>query len=538
MLVHDILNRNAAFFADAPAVIIPDTHSLTWRELQTRVHRWANALLGLGLHRGDRVAIYAPNCSEYVEFYFACATSGLVGAPLNIRLAPAELIEYVAYLKPHALLVHPSLLSSMAEWLPRAAPDASLVLLGGVEAAETPERSLEYLIADAPDLPPAVHTAADDVYQLAATSGTTGPLKAAMMTHRNAIAAMVNWLCEMPVAEKDVALQCIPQFFNPGGPAHLHPVMMKGGCVVIPPSFSPADFLTLASRYRVTHAVLVPTMLQMILAEAEAQNLRLDHIKGINTGGSPLPVDLLQRGRRTFGEVFYPIYGMAETFSCATMLRPEMLAGVEPTEQAKRLASVGRPMVLTDLRVVDAEGAEVAPDGQSPGEIWLAGDTVSAGYWQRADEEQSRDRGWFKTGDVAVVDEDQLVTIVDRSKDVIITGGINVFSREVEQTLLTHPCVAQVAVIGLPHPRWGEAIHAIVVPKPGMTPEADDLIAHVGRHLAGYKKPQSVEFVNALPVGSTGKVLKRRLREERVRPSSPTEESSRAHPDESARSTA
>lgn len=513
MLVHDILRRNAAFFGDLPAVVVPGSHTMTWLELQDRVHRLANALLGLGLRPGDRVAMYAPNCSEYVEFYFACAASGIAGAALNVRLSSAELVEYVSYVQPGAVLAHPTLWSSAEEWLPLAAPDAALVRLGGEGG---PGTSLEALMAGAQAEPPPVDPSAEDVYQLAATSGTTGPLKAAMMTHRNAIAAMVNWLCEMPVGEKDVALQCIPQYFNPGGPAHLHPVMMKGGCVVIPPSFSAVDFLDLAAEHRVTHAVMVPTMLQMILAEAEARDVRLDHIKGINTGGSPLPVDLLQRGRRTFGEVFYPIYGMAETFSCATMLRPELLAGAEPAEQARRLASVGRPMVLTDLRVVDADGVDVPADRETSGEIWLTGDTVSAGYLN-IPEEQSRAGRWFRTGDVAVVDEDHLVTIVDRTKDIIITGGINVYSREVEQVLQLHPDVEQAAVIGLPHPRWGEGIHAIVVPREGTTPDVDELIAHVARHLAGYKKPQSVEFVGSLPVGATGKVLKRRLREERVR---------------------
>lgn len=511
MLVHDILARNAAFFGDDPAVIVPGGHSTTWRELQTRVHRFANALLAADLRPGDRVAMYAPNGSEYVEFYFACAAAGLVGAALNVRLTPAEVAEYVSYVQPRAVLAHSDLWPSAAEWVPRAAPDAALIHLGH---GDLPGTGLEAMMAAAPDTPPPVQPSADDVYQLAATSGTTGPLKAAMMTHRNAVAAMVNWLCEMPVGEKDVALQCIPQYFNPGGPAHLHPVMMKGGCVVIPSAFSPPDFLALAAEYRVTHAVMVPTMLQMILEEAEDGNIRLDHVKGINTGGSPLPVDLLQRGRRAFGDVFYPIYGMAETFSCATMLRPEMLAGAPPSEQARRLASVGRPMVLTDLRVADESGAEVPADGRTPGEIWLTGDTVSAGYMGLADDAQSRAGDWFRTGDVAVVDESRLVTIVDRTKDVIITGGINVYSREVEQVLLLHPSVEQVAVIGVPHPRWGEGIHAVVVPREGTTPSARELVEHVGRHLAGYKKPRSVEFVSSLPLGATGKVQKRILREQ------------------------
>ena len=335
------------------------------------------------------------------------------------------------------------------------------------------------------------------------------------MTHRNAVAAMVNWLCEMPVGEKDVALQCIPQFFNPGGPAHLHPVITKGGCVVVPPSFSSRRLPRVVAEHRVTHAVMVPTMLQMILDKAEERGVGLEGLKGINTGGSPLSVDLLQRGRAAFGDVFFPIYGMAETFSCATMLRPELLEG-SAEEVAHRLGSVGRPMVLTGLRVVDESGADVPADRSTPGEIWLSGDTVSTGYLGVQEDRASRPDGWFRTGDVATVDEDGLVTIVDRLKDVIITGGINVYSREVEEVLAAHPDVLAAAVIGLPHPRWGEGIHAVVVLREGATTDADSLVEHVVRHLAGYKKPQSVEFVGSLPVGPTGKTLKRQLRAERT----------------------
>jgi acyl-CoA synthetase (AMP-forming)/AMP-acid ligase II len=513
MLVHDILHRNASYFGDDRALMVPGVGAQTWLQLQSRVHRFAHALSGLGLEPGDVVAIYAPNCAEYVEFNFACAASGLVGAALNVRLAPQELIDYVSYVGPRAVLVHHELAPSAARWLPQAAPDALQITIGG---GAGPGVDLEGLMAASATTPPDVRVGADDVYQLAATSGTTGRTKAARMTHRNAVAAMVNWLCEMPVGERDVALQCIPQFFNPGGPAHLHPVMMKGGCVIIPSAFAPERFVELALEHSVTHAVLVPTMLQMILDVAEASGTTLDRIKGINTGGSPLSPELVRRGRRTFGDVFYPIYGMAETFSCATMLRPEALRGVDAETEARRLSSVGRPMVLTDLRVVDEAGVDVPADGATPGEIWLTGDTVSPGYLDATGDSQSREGRWFRTGDVAVVDEEHFVAIVDRLKDVIITGGINVISREIEEVLQLHPAVEGAAVIGLPHPRWGEGIHAIVVRRPDSVVGADDLIEHVGCHLAGYKKPQTFEFVDSLPVGSTGKVLKRRLREERL----------------------
>jgi len=354
----------------------------------------------------------------------------------------------------------------------------------------------------------------DDIYQLGATSGTTGIPKAAALTHRNAIAAMLNWLAELDVPERGTALQCIPFFFNPGGAAGLHPVLMKGGRTVIHQGFAPRTFLQSVADYRVTSTVLVPAMLQMILDEPGCRDFDLSSIRAIITGGAPLRADLLRRGRQLFGDVFYPIYGMAESYSCATMLRPANQHPDGTARQVAWLSSVGKPMVLSDVRVVGDDGQDVPADTATVGEIWVSGDTVCPGYFRMPDETAaSTDGRWFKTGDAAVVDADGFITIVDRIKDVIITGGINVFSVEVERVLEQHPAVDQVAVIGVPHPRWGEAIHAVIRRAPGSTVTGQELLEFAAARLAGYKKPRSVEFADALPVSATGKILKRELRD-------------------------
>ena len=511
MLVSDIVRRNAQFFGERDAVVTPGGARHTWRELDERTDRFARALLDLGLAKGDRLALFAPNCPEYVEFFFACAKSGVVGATTNTRLSAYEIGAYHGYVEPAALLVHADLVDQAKAWFPGI---ESLKHVIGFGQGHDLDLDLETLIAAAQDRAPDVDIDEDDVYQLGATSGTTGIPKAAILTHRNAISAMVCWATEMPIPECGTALQNIPMFFNPGGPAGLHPVLMKGGRTVIPAAFDPAEFPALVEEYQVTNTIIVPTMVQMVVSDPACTQHDLSSLRGIMSGGSPFSVPVLRRAKELIGDVFFPIYGLAESYSTGLILRPENQFTEGTADQVGRLASAGKPYVLTRIRVVDSSGEDVPPDGTTSGEIWLAGEHMSPGYYRMPDEtEASRSGEWFRTGDVAVVDADGFVTIVDRLKDLIITGGINVFSIEVERCLQQHPDVEQVAVIGLPHDQWGEAIHAVVRRKDGGTVTAEELVAFAGERLSGFKKPRSVEFVDTMPISATGKILKRELRD-------------------------
>src|SRR5581483_3189431 len=272
-------------------------------------------------------------------------------------------------------------------------------------------------------------------------------------------------------------------------------------------------FLRAVEEHGVTHCILVPTMLGMVLASPECGRRDVSTMQAINMGGSPLPREMLARAREIFGDVFYPGYGMAETYSCGLMLRPEHQFTEGTEEQVRRLASAGKPAMLIQCRVVGADGEDVPRDNQTTGEVWLKGDSVSPGYFRRPEETAAAyEDGWIKTGDVGVVDDDGFVTIVDRLKDIIITGGINVFSRDVEDALYAHTAVGLVAAIGVPHETWGEAIHAVVTLKPGASATEDELLAFAAERLASFKKPRSLEIVPALPVSATGKILKRELR--------------------------
>ncbi len=512
MLISDIVRRNATHFGDRDATVVPDGLTRSWSELEDRSNRLANALLDLGLGKGDRVATLASNAPEFLEFFFACAKTGIVGATTNIRLASNELASYLRYVEPSAILVSADHADLARRFVGEVASLRHVVGFGPGHAFP-----LDYDdILDAADsAPPPTHVSDDDVYQLASTSGTTGIPKGAILTHRNAIAAMLNWMAEIPMNEGDTNLQCIPMFFNPGGPAQIHPVMMKGGRSIILPGFEPGQFLRMIPRYGVSHSTAVPTMLGMVLDHPECGEHDVSTIRGITTGGSPVPHSLLLKVREVFGDVLYPTFGMAETYSCGMVLRPENQHVHGNDAQVRRLTSAGKPHVLIQVRVVGDDGHDVPADNETPGELWLRGDSVSPGYFRMDDETaRSRSDGWFMSGDIAVVDEDAFVTIVDRKKDMIITGGINVFCRDIEEALYAHPAVSQCAVIGIPHAQWGEAIHAVVVVRPASDVTSDELIAFASSRLAAYKKPRSLEIVDALPLGGTGKILKRELRKQ------------------------
>jgi long-chain acyl-CoA synthetase len=445
--------------------------------------------------------MFAPNCAEYLEFFFGCARSGIVGAALNIRLSAPEIVTYLRLVEPAAVLVHPRLASEADDW---SSPAMRVV---GLE-------SLDELIASQRPDAPGISIAEDDPYQLAATSGTTGTPKAAVMTHRNAIAALVNWSAELPLSERGTYLQCIPMFFNPGGPAGVHPVFLTGGRSVIYPAFEPATYLRATASFGVTHSVLVPTMVRMVLDEPDCADHELSSLRAVVVGGSPIPRTLLEQARRRFGDVFFPFYGMAESYSSGMVLRREEQCTDGTEAQLRHLFSAGKPMVGIDVRVVGDDGDDVPHDNETAGEIWMRGANVSVGYFRMPSETAAvHDGEWLKTGDVAVVDDEGFVTIVDRSKDIIITGGINVYSREIEEALHAHPAVVAAAVIGVPHERWGEAIHGVVVladAGPGASEE--ELLAFAAARLARFKKPLSIEFVDQLPINANGKVLKRELR--------------------------
>ncbi|GAA4728157.1 long-chain fatty acid--CoA ligase [Nocardioides endophyticus] len=510
MLIGDISRRNADFFGDREALVEPGGRVRTWLEVEERTNRMARALLDLGLGKGDRLAMFSVNCVEYVEFFFACAKSGVVGSPMNVRLAPPENVKYANYAEPRAVLVHASLVEEARAWI---AETPSIEMVIGFGGEHDLDLDLEAIAAASSGDVSSVVLTPDDPYMLCPTSGTTGVSKGALMTQGNAISGIFGWLADYPVNEGDTNLQCIPQYLNAGGPAHIHPVFTKGGRSVILPGFDPLGFLQSVDRYRVTHTTAVPTMISMVLDHQERPAYDLSSLRVIVLGGSPVAAPLVVRVRSEIGDCLYPTLGMAETYSCGLVLRPQNQHPDGSLEEIRRLGSLGKPHTHLQVRIVGADGKDVPHDNTTHGEIWFKGGSVSPEYFRMPEETAAaRVEGWLRTGDVAVIDDDGYVTVVDRLKDIIISGGYNVASGEVESVLCEHPAVAEAAVIGTPHDTWGEAVHAVIVRRPAQDVTEQELIEFAGARLAGYKRPRSVIFVSALPRNPTGKVLKRELR--------------------------
>ena len=470
--------------------------SLTYAELDDAVRRFASSLAAHGLQRGDRVAVYAKNCPEYVIAMYGAFAAGMVFVPVNAKLAGPEL-EVILESSRARLLVHD----------PKGAAAVRQVTGGDLTTVEVgPE--FDRFLADGSGTAQPADVEADDLAWLFYTSGTTGRPKGAMLTHRNLTA--MTWLELADVCDyraDDVVLHLAP--LSHGGGLYLLGAIARGATNLIPTeaSFDPAEALRTIERERVTViAFLAPTMIVMLL-DADAQ-VRADtsSLRRAVYGGAPLHLAHARRMVDRFGTAFVQIYGQGESPMTITYLD---LAGA-PVDDAL-LTSAGVPHPGVEVAVLD-EADRPVPVG-SPGQICVRGDTVMTGYLDNpAATAETLRNGWLHTGDVGRFDEHGRLTLLDRDKDVIISGGTNIYPREVEDALLAHPAVHEVIVFGEHDDVWGESVTAVVVPTPGTAATAEELIDWCRTRIASFKKPKRLVFVEALPTSATGKVLRRELR--------------------------
>ena len=501
--VPDVLREHAADRPEKVALRQGD-RTLTYAELDERSSRLAQALLDIGVGPQSRVAFLDRTTPEIVELLFATSKLGAVTVPLNWRLAPAELAAVVEDARPSALLVGESYAGVAAELLGRAGGDAEVVVLGPVYE----ERLAAYDPVD-----PHTSAAADDTVLQLYTSGTTGVPKGVLTTHRN-LAAAAETSPHWEFDEDSVSLTPLPMF-HIGGIGWVFLGLWNGATTLLVGEFVPADVLELIEHRRVTNAVLVPTMIQMLLDVPGSAERDYSALRSIAYGASPITTPVLKAALRTFSCSFYGIYGLTESTGGVVQLAPADHDPGGPREHLLR--SAGRPFPWVELRIADPlTGAERAP-GQS-GEVWLRAPNVTRGYFERPEETAAAltADGWLRTGDGGFVDADGYLFLTDRIKDMIVSGGENVYPVEVEEALSQHPDVAEVAVIGVPDARWGESVKALVVPRAGSAPRPEELVAFARTRLAGYKLPRSVELVDELPRTASGKVLKRALRERYV----------------------
>ncbi|MEE8448210.1 MAG: long-chain-fatty-acid--CoA ligase [Thermodesulfobacteriota bacterium] len=507
MVLGELVDRNARKYPDKTAVIF-GPHRFSFAQFRERVNRLANALLGSGLTKEDRLAILAKNCHQYMEIFFAAAKAGLVVVPLNHRLLGGEIAHIVNHAQAKLFLFQSNYTGLIRSITPELRLVKEYVSLGPeVEGYQ----DYESLLASYSGDDPGVEVTEEDMICIMYTSGTTGSPKGAVMTQSNWLAHTVNMIIELKISSHDRTLHVIP-FFHIASTWPMLTHFYMGATNVILESFEPNAVLETFERGRITTCNLVPSMIIQLLESDELPRHDYSGLKWLGYGASPMPLEVLRKAISAFGPKLLQVYGLTEANPLLTLLPVEehVLEGEE--KLVRRLTSCGRQLINVDVRVVDDSGALVKP-GQV-GEIIARGDSIIREYWRMPEETRRTIKdGWLYSGDLATVDEDGYIYIVDRKKDIIISGGENISSREVEEAIYCHPAVLEAAVMAVPDDHLVEAVKAVVVLKKGQQASEEEIIALCRQKLAGYKRPRSVDFVDSLPKGASGKILKRELRE-------------------------
>ncbi|MBI3649449.1 MAG: long-chain-fatty-acid--CoA ligase [Acidobacteria bacterium] len=514
---YDFLKRALVVHADKEA-IVSGALRLTYREFGERVYQWANLMRGLGVAKGDRVAILMPNSHRILEAFFGASILGVILMPLNFRLLPGDFDYILNHGGAKVLLIEEELaaliepirgnLKTIEQFI--AANDDGKTASDGWQDYET-------LLGEAAKNEPALADIDEnEASALLYTSGTTGKPKGVMLTHRNLYMNAMNSIVEFGIREDDVYLHTLAQF-HCNGWGLPYAVTGMGATHVIIRKFEPAEFFNLVAGEQVTFACMPPTMINMALNYPLDDEMlaALPKTTRIGTAGSAPPMASIQGAQEKFGWRVIQIYGLTETspFLTVSKVKPTM-KDLSDEEKLRVQTKTGYPMLGVDLRVVDDEGRDVAPDSGAVGEVLARSNVVMKGYWQQP---EATDAvivdGWFHTGDMALLDREGFIEVVDRKKDLIISGGENVSSLEVEGLLYQHPAVLEAAIIAAPDERWGEVPAAIVVLKPGAAVTEAELIEFCREHLAHYKCPKKVDFLEVLPRTATGKIQKNLLRD-------------------------
>jgi fatty-acyl-CoA synthase len=470
--------------------LIHEDRAVTYAQLDDRVNRLAQVLRGRGIRRGDRVAYLGPNHPAYLETLFAAGLIGAVFVPLNTRLTASELRHQ---------------LEDSGTSLVLSARSAQIAELGdATEVLRAEGEDYEAMLATAVPEHQDEPVGPDDLCLIMYTSGTTGRPKGAMLTHGNMTWNCLNVLVDVDVSTDEVTLVSAPLFHIAALGMTCLPTLLKGGTVVLESAFEPARALSLVAQHRITCLFGVPAMYEMLADEPGWEQADLSSLRNLLCGGAPVPARTIRRYLDR-GLAFVQGYGMTEAAPGVLLL--------DRRDVHDHAGSAGVPQFFTDVRLLTPDG-EPAGIGE-PGEVLVSGPNVIPGYWHRPQDTQAafRDGAWFRSGDIATVDADGYIHLVDRLKDMIISGGENVYPAEVEDALLEHPDIAECAVFGVPDEKWGEVGRAVVVLKAGRECDGAGLLAHLDGRLARYKIPKTVVFAESLPRSGAGKLLKAPLRE-------------------------
>jgi long-chain acyl-CoA synthetase len=499
----DIIYRNAILYPDSEAFVC-GAERITFKRFNERVNRLIHGLQALGVQKGEVIGILSWNRLEYPEVFGAAMKGGFILAHLNPRLKAEELVQVINDAQPRALFVCPELVETV-DGISERLPNTEFFLTFG----DAEGRMMTYgeMVEGQSEEEPEPDVREDDLLTIFYTSGTTGVPRGAIYTHRQKMENVAMKALDIGVEFGDRHLVVLPMF-HIGGDSHIWPFFLMGGCnVIMPrPSFDPAEALQTIANERITDVHIVPTQLISLLNLPNVEQYELPCLKRIWYAASPMPTEVLKRGLAVFGPIFMQGYGLTESGPHTTVLNR-----ASHREGQAMLASCGQPCIGVHVRIVDEAGRDV--EAGKIGEIIVQSRRNMSGYWRKPDETRETIRdGWLYTGDLGYYDERGYIYIADRKKDMIITGGENVYPKEVEDVLYRHPAVKEAAVIGVPDPYWVERVHALVVLKENAQASAEDIIGFCKQHIAHYKAPRTVEFVESLPKNPQGKILKKELR--------------------------
>ncbi len=511
--VLEFRDRAEMFFRDKIGVIDGDKQ-FTYREFGERTHRLANALRSLGIGQGDRVSFITYNTHQLLEAYYGVLEAGAILNPINVRLTPSDIAYIMNHSASKALFYHKDFTPLVQAVKGSMSETQHLVVMEG-ELDNLATHEYEGLLASASPDYQAPEIDENEIAELFYTSGTTGRPKGVALTHRNLHLHALYSSLSLNFTDEANVLHVVP-LFHVNGWGTPHTITMHGGTHVMLRKVDPTVLLTLVQKYRITHLLGVPFIYNALINHPELNKFDLSSLQFLMTGGAPASPTLIKGMQEKLGGLAMVGYGLSETSPVICLAKPRKhLSDHEgPEKKLQRQAMTGWAIPGSTLRVVDSSGKDVRPDGQQIGEIIVRSNVVMQGYYLDPESTKASIReGWFHTGDMATIDEEGYLLIKDRAKDIIISGGENISSVEIENALYTHPSVFECAVVSAPDERWGEVPVGVVVLKPGTTATEDEVLMCAREKLAGFKVPKHIEFREQLPKGGTGKILKAEIRQ-------------------------
>jgi fatty-acyl-CoA synthase len=518
MIIPEIRAKAVKLYGNKEALVCRDKR-FTYLDFDSRVNALCNLFRAHGIKKGGKVAILHPNCHYFMETYYAVAHRGAISVPINYRLAPKDIAFILDDSESTLLIADRKFTHLVVPALNEGGTGVQTVLWTGdgenaplaIESADYEEGIGKYPTTTLP----AEDIREEDTAQLYYTSGTTGRPKGVILTHNNICTHALGAIAELRLTDRDRWIHVAPMFHLADAWA-TWAITWAGGTHIFATSFDPSEVLEIMEKEQATISNMIPTMLNLLVNHPDAKRWNYSSLRVLLSGGAPIAPEVVKKLVQTFQCDYIQTYGMTETSPYLTLsILKDHLAGLPDEEQLKIKSKTGREFITVQLKVVREDGKEVAKNEQEVGEIIVKGATVTPGYWRLPEETQQAIKdGWLYTGDLAVMDEEGYVTIVDRKKDMILTGGENVYSTEIENVLYMHPAILEAAVVGAPHETWGEIVKAIVVLKEGIEATEEEIIAFCKERLARYKAPKSVEFYPELPKTGSGKIAKRKLREQ------------------------